>query len=56
MTDAGLPALAGLKSLKMLRVEKTGVTREGLARFQQRRPDIEVIHESYPMDPGVTDR
>ena len=56
VTDAGLSALVGLKRLKMLRVENTGVTREGLARFQQKRPDVEVIHESSTMFPGVSDQ
>lgn len=54
VTDAGLDALVGLKGLKLLRIERTRVTREGIARFQQRRPDVEVIHEALPMDLGVS--
>ncbi len=50
VTDAGLDRLVGLKSLKTLRVENTRVTTAGVARFQQKRPEVEVIHESAPMD------
>ncbi len=50
VTDKGLNALVGLKALKMLRLEHTRVTPEGLTRFQQKRPDVEVIHDSAPMD------
>jgi hypothetical protein len=34
----------------MLRVENTRVTPEGVARFQQKRPQVEVVHDSAPMD------
>lgn len=51
VSDAGLDRLVGLKALKTLRVEGTRVTAAGRARFQQKRPDVEVIHESAPMDP-----
>ena len=50
VTDAGLDRLVRLKSLKTLRVESTRVTTGGVARFQQKRPEVEVIHESAPMD------
>jgi hypothetical protein len=46
VTNAGLDALVGLKGLKTLHVEKTRVTRKGATRFQQKRPDVEVIRES----------
>jgi hypothetical protein len=54
VTSAGLDALVGLKALKSLRVENTRVTRKGAARFQQKRPDVEVIRESEIIgDPGT---
>ena len=56
VTDAGLSALVGLKRLKMLRVESTAVTAGGLARFQQKRPDVEVIHESSSIEPEMLTR
>ncbi len=53
VTNAGLDALVGLKGLKTLRVDHTPVTRKGAARFQQKRPDVEVIRETETMeDPG----
>jgi hypothetical protein len=50
VTNAGLDALVGLKALKTLRVEKTRVTRKGATRFQQKRPDVEVIRESETIE------
>jgi hypothetical protein len=45
VTDAGLDTLVGLKSLRQLHVENTKVTRTGVAQFQQKRLDVEVIRE-----------
>ncbi|HEY2157202.1 MAG TPA: hypothetical protein VGH33_16365 [Isosphaeraceae bacterium] len=54
VTNAGLDALVGLRALKTLRVEKTRVTRKGATRFQQKRPDVEVIRESPSIEePGT---
>ncbi len=50
VSNAGLDALVGLKGLKTLRVEKTRVTRKGATRFQQKRPDVEVIRETEIID------
>jgi hypothetical protein len=50
VTNAGLDAMVGLKGLKTLRVEKTQVTRKGATRFQQKRPDVEVIREAEIID------
>lgn len=45
MTDAGLLQLAKLAKLKYLDIEyATRITPNGIARFQQHRPDIEIKH------------
>ena len=42
VTDASVDALASIASLRQLDVWETGLTAQGIARLQQRRPDLAV--------------
>jgi len=42
VTDASVDALASIASLRQLDVWQTGLTAQGIARLQQRRPDLAV--------------
>jgi hypothetical protein len=42
VSDAGLPALEGLASLKDLKVTRTAVTEEGVAALNKKLPDTDI--------------
>ena len=42
ITDAGIPMLAAMKSLRRVYLWQTGVTRAGIAKLHQLRPDLEI--------------
>jgi len=44
INDAGLECLEKFSSLKSLYLQKTSVTQEGVAKFQKKRPDIEIVY------------
>jgi hypothetical protein len=48
LTDAGLPSLLKLEQLKKLVLTNTSVTEEGIKRFQQLRPSVDIRWEANP--------
>jgi hypothetical protein len=46
VTDAGLVHLEGLKNLRFLVVENTGVTAQGVQRLKQANPRLRIFHSS----------
>jgi hypothetical protein len=50
ITDAGLDVLAGCERLEALNLKGTAVTAEGIARFQEVRPDCRVVADVIDAD------
>ncbi len=42
ISDAGIPTLAAMKSLRRVYLFQTGVTKAGIAKLHQLRPDLEI--------------
>jgi hypothetical protein len=52
ITDAGIPKLAAMKSLRRVYLFQTGVTKAGIAKLHQLRPDLEIDAGDMSVTPG----